>query len=226
MSTGDELVSGGGPLRPGQIRESNRPALLALVTQSGFEPVDLGIVGDDEAAITAALEAGVDACDAVLTSGGVSMGDLDYVKVVLDRIGEMRWMQIAIKPAKPLAAGTVRGVPVVGLPGNPVSSMVSYELFARPLLRTMAGFAPAERFRPEVPAVAEHDFRRRSDARVHFDRVVATLHPDGRWTARSAGGQGSHQLAGMAAANALAVIPDGGGVGAGEELRVMLLGWG
>jgi molybdopterin biosynthesis enzyme len=104
--------------------------------------------------------------------------------------------------------------------------MVSYELFARPLLRRMAGFGDAELARPEVPAAAEHDFRRRSDAKIHFDRVVATLHPDGHWSVRSAGGQGSHQLAGLAAANALAVIPDGGGVGAGDTMRVMLLAWG
>ncbi|HVM51554.1 MAG TPA: gephyrin-like molybdotransferase Glp, partial [Acidimicrobiales bacterium] len=106
LSTGDELVDGDAPLGPGQIRDSNRPTLLALVRQAGFEAVDLGTAADDEAAITAAIEGAAARCDALVTSGGVSMGDLDYVKVVLDRIGDMRWMQVAIKPAKPLAFGT------------------------------------------------------------------------------------------------------------------------
>ncbi len=223
LSTGDELVEGNAPLRPGQIRESNRPALLAVVAQSGFEGVDLGIARDNEPEVTAAIERAVAECDLVLTSGGVSMGDLDYVKVVLDRIGDMRWMQIDIKPAKPLAAGVVKGVPVVGLPGNPVSSMVSFELFARPLLRQMAGHH--ELHRAEVPALAAHDLRRARDGRIHFNRVVASLAVDGTWTVRSAGGQGSHQLAGLANANALAVLPDGEGVPAGGTVRTMLLAW-
>ncbi len=223
LSTGDELVEGSAPLEPGQIRESNRPALRALVAQSGFDVIDLGIARDNEPDVTAAIERAVAECDVVLTSGGVSMGDLDYVKVVLDRIGEMRWMQIDIKPAKPLAAGVVKGVPVVGLPGNPVSSMVSFELFARPLLRKMAGHTQVQR--PEVPATAEHDFRRGADGKTHFVRVVATMAQDGTWSVRSAGGQGSHQLAGMASANALAVLPDGPGITAGEPVRAMLLSW-
>ncbi len=144
LSTGDELVTGPEPLRPGQIRDSNRPTLLALVAQAGFEPVDLGHAPDDETAIAAAIERGAATCDAVLSSGGVSMGDIDLVKVVLDRMGDMRWMQVAIRPAKPLAFGLVEGpdgarVPVFGLPGNPVSSMVSFALFARPGLRRLAG---------------------------------------------------------------------------------------
>jgi molybdenum cofactor synthesis domain-containing protein len=219
LSTGDELVTGG-PLGRGQIRDSNRPTLLALVREAGFEAVDLGVVADDEASVTAALRDAVASSDAVLTSGGVSMGDLDYIKVVLDRIGDMRWMQIAIKPAKPFAFGTVGDVPVFGLPGNPVSSMVSFELFARPALRRMAGHA--ELHRPVVPAVAPDGLRRRPDGKVHFVRVVASRDGD-RWTVRSAGGQGSHQLAAMAAANALAVVVDGDGVPPGGSVPVMLL---
>jgi molybdopterin molybdotransferase len=223
LSTGDELVGGGAPLEPGQVRDSNRPTLLALVAASGFVPVDLGRVGDDEAAITAAVRAAVERCDAVLTSGGVSMGDVDLVKVVLDRIGEMRWFQVAVRPAKPFAFGLVGGVPVFGLPGNPVSSMVSFELFARPALRRMAGFGDAELGRPRVRAVAGEDLRRKPDGKVHLVRVVTAWGPDGRCRVRSAGGQGSHQLSAMAAADALAVLPDGEGVSAGEEVDVLLL---
>ena len=150
------------------------------------------------------------------------MGDLDYVKVVLDRIGDMRWMQIAIKPAKPFAFGTVGSVPVFGLPGNPVSSMVSFELFARPALRKMAGHAQLRRL--HVTATAVDGLRRTADGKVHLARVVATQEGDG-WAVRSAGGQGSHQLAAMAAANALAILPDGDSIEPGAPVEVMLLGW-
>jgi molybdopterin molybdotransferase len=221
LSTGDELTAAPGELRPGQIRDSNRPTLLALAARAGCVPVDLGSAPDDEAAITAAIEGGVAGCDAILTSGGVSVGDFDYVKVVLDRLGDMHWWQVAVKPAKPLAFGTVGGTPVFGLPGNPVSSMVSFELFARPALRQMMGHR--EPFRPELPAVADEALRRHPDGKVHFVRVVATTDGEGRLHVRSSGGQGSHLLRAMALANALAILPDGDGVDAGGSVKVMLL---
>lgn len=221
FSTGDELVEAGRPLEPGQIRDSNRLTLLALVHESGFTAVDLGLVRDDEDAIAAAVGEGVLRCDAVLTSGGVSMGDHDYVKVVLDRLGDMRWMQIAIKPAKPFAFGLVAGVPVFGLPGNPVSSMVSFELLARPALRQMAGHTDLDR--PTVTGVADEPLRRRPDGKTHFQRVRLVRDDADRLHVRSAGGQGSHQLTGMAGADALAVLPDGTGVDAGEAVRCLLL---
>ncbi|MGH9264800.1 MAG: molybdopterin molybdotransferase MoeA [Acidimicrobiales bacterium] len=231
LSTGDELVSGAGELRPGQIRDSNRPMLLALVAQNGWVPVDLRTAPDDEAAITAAVERGVAGCDAILTSGGVSVGDFDYVKAVLDRLGDMQWWQVAVKPAKPLAFGTVdvpggrsgqqRGIPVFGLPGNPVSALVSFELFARPALRQMTGHR--ELFRPQVPALADEDLRRRPDGKLHLVRVVATTDGDGRLHVRASGGQGSHLLRAMALANALALLPDGDGVAAGGTVQVVRL---
>ena len=125
-----------GPLGPGQIRDANRHVLLALVDREGWDPVDLGVVGDDEAALGLAFDRAADGCDALVTSGGVSVGDLDIVKVVLEKRcpGTMRWMQVAIRPAKPFAFGTLErvGTPVFGLPGNPVSAMVSFELLVRP----------------------------------------------------------------------------------------------
>ncbi len=221
LSTGDELVSGPGDLRPGQIRDSNRPTLLALVARAGCIPVDLGTAPDDEAAITAAIERGITSCDAILTSGGVSVGDFDYVKTVLDRMGDMHWWQVAVRPAKPLAFGTVRGTPVFGLPGNPVSSMVSFELFARPALRQMTGHL--QLLRPEVPAVADEDLLRRPDGKLHLIRVTATADDDGRLHVRASGGQSSHLLRAMALANALALLPDGDGVAEGGRVKVMLL---
>lgn len=224
LSTGDELVADGSPLQAGQIRDSNRPALLAQVRANGFAPVDLGLVPDDEAAIVAAIDRAATSCDALLTSGGVSMGDVDLVKVVLGRLADMRWMQIAIRPAKPFAFGVVErdgsSLPVFGLPGNPVSSLVSFELLARPALRQMAGHTELER--PRVQAIAEHELRRRPDGKTHFLRVRCAYR-DGGYRASSAGGQGSHQLAAMAAANGLAVLPDGDGVAAGEHVDVLLL---
>jgi molybdopterin molybdotransferase len=223
LSTGDELVAGGGALAPGQIRESNGRTLLALLAEDGFEPVDLGLVRDDEAAITAAIEGGAAGCDAVLTSGGVSMGDIDLVKVVLDRIGDMRWMQIAMRPAKPFAFGVLGdGTPVFGLPGNPVSSMVSYELLARPALRRMAGHPLARCHRPAQAAVAADALERRPDGKLHLARVTGERGLDGVLRVRSAGGQSSHHLTAMARAHGLALLPDGHGVAAGDPVRVLL----
>lgn len=219
LSTGDELVESG-PLEMGQIRDSNRPMLLALAREAGCEPVDLGSARDDEDRIVAVLEDAFERCDAILSSGGVSVGDYDFVKAALDRFGALEWRQVAIKPAKPLAFGIVRGVPVFGLPGNPVSSLVSFELFARPALFQMAG--NPSRFRPEVRAIAAHDFSRRTDGKLHLDRVSVRWTDDG-YVAESTGNQASNALTATAIANGLARLPDGDGVAAGESLTVMLL---
>ena len=159
------------------------------------------------------------------------MGDIDLVRVVLDRIGDMRWMQVAIRPAKPLAFGLVpagdgRSVPVFGLPGNPVSSMVSFALFARPGLRRLAGHPPERQHLPRLRAEAGQDLRRRPDGKIHFVRVVATADPGAGGGLRvvSSGGQGSHQLGAMARADGLVVLPDGDGVAVGDPVEVVLLG--
>ena len=231
LSTGDELVVGPAPLQPGQIRDSNRPTLLGLVAEAGFTPVDLGHIVDDEDAIRATIERGVATCDAVMSSGGVSMGDIDLVRVVLDRIGDMRWMQVDIRPARPLAFGLVsapdgRRVPVFGLPGNPVSSMVSFVLFARAGLRRMAGHPPERVHVPRFRAVAAEPLTRRPDGKIHFVRVQVTAAggDDGGLAVRSSGGQGSHQLGAMARADGLVVLPDGDGAAAGDPVDLLLLG--
>lgn len=222
MSTGDELVDGPGRLAPGHIRDSNRPTLLALVAELGCEAVDLGRAPDNEDAIRGAIERAVSECDALVTSGGVSMGDFDYVKAVLGQIGDMEWMQVAIKPAKPLAFGTVAGMPVFGLPGNPVSSMVSFELFARPGLRQMMGLPNWGR--QIVTATAPQGFTRHQDGKVHFVRVRLAVDERGGVLATSAGGQGSHQLRAMAAADGLGVLGDGEGIEPGGQIEVIVLG--
>ncbi len=226
LSTGDELVDDGRPLGPGEIRESNKVMLLALVTEAGFTAVDYGVVGDDEAELERVLRQASGECDAIVSSGGVSMGDYDVVKAVLSQIADMRWMQVAIRPAKPLAFGLLasgdRRVPVFGLPGNPVSSLVSFELFARPGLRKMAGH-PQPWERETVSAVADVGMRRRPDGKTHLVRVRAAFGSDGRLHAEAADAQGSHQLAATAHCNALAIIDDGDGVEPGGDVQVSLL---
>ncbi len=224
LSTGDELVEGADPLLPGQIRDSNRYTLMSLLRRDGFAAVDLGIARDDEAAIERAVLEGVARCDAVMTSGGVSMGDFDYVKAVLDRIGRMHWMQVAIRPAKPFAFGVIGSTPVFGLPGNPVSSMVSYEVLARPGLRRMGGHSDADLLRPVVKAVADSNLRAGRDGRTTFVRVRSSFSPDGRVHVSSTGGQGSHQLHAMALADALAVLPPGEDAAAGADVDLVFLG--
>ncbi|HRB03718.1 MAG TPA: molybdopterin molybdotransferase MoeA, partial [Ilumatobacteraceae bacterium] len=225
LSTGDELIDDGSLLRPGQIRESNRTMLLGAVRDAGCEAVDLGIVRDDEAVLEEVLRSAATTCDAIVTSGGVSMGDYDVVKAVLSRIADMQWMQISIKPAKPFAFGLLaagdRRVPVFGLPGNPVSSLVSFELLARPALRQMMGHTAIDR--TIIAAVADDGLPRRRDGKTHYVRVFAAFGDDGRVHIRSVGAQGSHQLAATSQANAIAIVVDGDGVAAGGDVQTMLL---
>ena len=221
LSTGDELVTDGGPLQPGQIRESNATMLAPALRAAGCVVTELGVVPDDEDQLTVVLRAAASAHDAIVTSGGVSMGDYDVVKAVLGRIAEMQWMQIGIKPAKPFAFGTLGGIPVFGLPGNPVSSLVSFELLARPALRRMMGHRRLAR--PSVIAIADDGLGRRPDGKVHLVRVIGDFGDDGRYHVRTVGAQGSHQLAATALADAIAVVPDGDGIPAGGEVAVLLL---
>ena len=224
-STGDELVASG-PLAPGMIRDSNRPMLMAVLEEAGCEAVDYGIARDDEVALTDTIRRALDDCDALVTSGAVSMGDYDFVKVVLERLAGERsgstyaWMQIAIKPAKPLAFAAIGGVPAFGLPGNPVSSRVSFELLARPALRKLAGRSDV--LVEPVLAVAAGALSRRVDGRRHFDRVLVR-YEDGRYVCERAGVQASNVLSGMAAASGLAILEDGDGVNAGDSVEVILL---
>ena len=216
FSTGDELVEGSQTLLPGQIRDSNRFSLMALLESDGFETIDLGLIPDNKDAIEETVQEGIGKCDALITTGGVSMGDYDYVKVVLNDMGDMRWMQIAIKPAKPFAFGVVEGVPVFGLPGNPVSSMVSYLLLAKPALNKMMGRSKI--FPDVLVGEAAEDFRRRVDGKTHFVRAFSRQQK-GVTLVSPTGKQGSHQLSGMANADTLAIVSDGEGVLKGNPIE-------
>lgn len=221
LSTGDELVTDGSELRPGQIRESNLAMLVDLVAEAGCEVSDLGVIADDEDVLEAVLRDAARSHDAIITSGGVSMGDYDVVKAVLGRIAEMRWMQIAIKPAKPFAFGRLDGTPVFGLPGNPVSSLLSFEMLARPALRRMMGHRTL--MRRSMTAMLASPYRRRPDGKQHLVRVVTSFDAEGRCRVEPVAAQGSHQLAATALADAIAIIADGDGYEAGSEVEIFML---
>jgi molybdenum cofactor synthesis domain-containing protein len=224
LATGDELVEGGRPLRPGQIWESNRRTLLALLARDSYPAVDLGIARDDEEEeIERRLLDASSRCDAVMTSGGVSMGDFDLVRVVLDRIASVWWMQVAIRPAKPFALGKIGTVPLFGLPGNPVSSMVSYEILARPGLRKLSGRARDDLVRPVIKGVTDIALRGGRDEKIRFVWVHTGFAEDGLLHMRAAGGQRSHQLHAMSLSNALAVLGPREVIEPGGEVGLLAL---
>ena len=204
--------------------EPSQPA-GARTRSAGCESVDLGLVADDEASITRALEQGAARCDAIVTSGGVSVGVADHMKTVLGRLGagSLRWMEILIRPAKPFGFATLTDseVPVLCLPGNPVAAMVSFELLARSAFRLMGGHAVLEH--PALLALTDGPISRRRDGTLHLVRVIARVDTEGRLHVRPIGGEGSHLLRAMALANALALVPDGEEVAAEKPVRVILL---
>ena len=219
--TGDELVEPGEPLGPGAIRNSNAYALRALATEAGCEVVSVETVGDDRAATIAAIEQGL-ACDLLVVSGGVSVGQHDHVKPAFAELGiEESFWGIALRPGRPTWFGTARGgAPLVfGLPGNPVSAMVTFLVLVAPALAGMKGAARAER---RVEAVLDEDYAKRS-GRLHAVRCSLTLGDDG-WHARPTGPQGSHVLTSMLGADGLAMVPaESGDVPAGTRVQILLL---
>ncbi len=219
FSTGDELRSIGEPLAPGQIYDSNRYTLHGMLTRAGVELLDMGVVPDRPEAIHAAFQEAAESADALLTSGGVSVGEADYVKDALDALGEVRFWKVAIKPGRPLAFGRVGKAWFFGLPGNPVSVMVTFYLFARPALQRMAGEPPSEPLQIRVPCASR---LRKRPGRMEFQRGVLERDPHGRWTVRATGPQGSGILTSMSEANCLIVLPlESDGVGAGESVDVI-----
>jgi molybdopterin molybdotransferase len=205
VSTGDELVEPGRSLPPGSIYDANTPSLAAAVADAGGTAVTMPRTPDDESAIEAALRRAAVEADLVVTSGGVSVGRHDHVREVLERRGSLDFWRIAVQPGKPLAVGELDGVTVIGLPGNPVSALVTFELFVRPFIRRMLGLPGSGRLhvqaRPETRIAKD-------PARRAFLRV-AVRREAGETLARSAGGQGSAQLRPLAEANGLLIVPEG-----------------
>jgi molybdopterin molybdotransferase len=223
LATGDELVGPDEPLSAGKIRNSNEYTNAALVIRTGGVPIRLGIARDVAGELTEKIRLGLSlGADLFLTSGGVSVGDYDVVKDVLGSEGQMQFWQVNMRPGKPLAFGLLRGgVPLIGLPGNPVSAMVSFEQFARPAILRMLGHR--ELAKPAVRAILDGALT--SSGRRGYVRVVV-VRRDGEYHARATGEQGSGVLTSMVKANGLAVIPEGvRRVEAGSELDVQMLDW-
>lgn len=223
ISTGDELIEAGTRPGFGQVVDSNGLMLTAAVRALDCIPFRVGCVRDDPRTFLATIESQLLRADAVITTGGVSMGAYDTVKEVLSRVGTMRFDKVAMQPGMPQGFGILGDdeIPVFTLPGNPVSAMVSFEVFVAPALRVMAGRLQHES--PLVTAMASHDWTSPPD-KVQFARVVLSRNGTGHSVA-IAGLQGSHALGGLAGANALAVIPaDVTLVRAGDKVRCHPLG--
>ncbi len=221
MSTGDEIVEPHETPQPGQIRDANRFSLMSVVRQTGAEPIDLGIVRDKAGSLEATIERGLAEADALLTSGGVSMGQLDLVKPYLARRGTVHFGRVNTKPGKPVTFATVDGKPCFAMPGFPVSALVSFEVFVRPALLKMAGHRRI--YRPREQATLAHDVRHSPD-RTEFQRAVLTRRPDGTLVASTTGFQGSGRLLSMVGANGLIVLPHGqGNFAAGSVVEAVIL---
>ena len=229
LATGDELVNIDQPLPPGKIHDSNTYTVAAEIFRYGGIPRILDIGRDSVLSLTEKLDEGLDA-DMLITSGGVSLGDYDIVKDVLAKRGEIAFWTVCMKPGKPLAFGVInkieqgreKKVPLLGLPGNPVSSMVTFEQFARPAILKMLG--KENLAKPAIQAIIEDDVRN-TDGRRIFARVIVTER-EGKYYARLTGPQGSGILTSMANADGLAIIPESTtGVKAGDIVQVQMLDW-
>jgi molybdopterin molybdotransferase len=224
LSSGSELVPPDEPIGFGQVHDSNGYGLTAAAQALGAVARYLGIVPDEAGAVRNALEAAAADADLVLTSGGVSAGVYDTVKEVLSAVGSVRFERVAMQPGMPQGFGSIGSTPVFTLPGNPVSSMVSFEVFVRPVLRALAGVPDPAR-RPEVVAVTTTGWRSPAGRRQFARAVLEPAKDGGSPTVRPVGAQGSHLVADLAAATCLAVVPEEvTEVGPGDEVRCLLLG--
>ena len=219
FSTGDELVSFGRELAPGQLYDSNRYSIHALLARIGAEPLDLGLVPDDPAAIERTFREASRIADVVVTSGGVSVGEADFVKQILNQLGEVLFWKIAMKPGRPLAYGKLGDAHFFGLPGNPVSAMVTFYQFVREALCILMGMTDPPAI-PTFKAICTTAIKK-APGRTEFQRGILSLSPEGRWTVRVTGDQSSSILSSMSQANCFIVLPDDqGNTPAGAEVDV------
>ena len=222
FSTGDELVSIGQPLGPGQIYDSNRYTLHGMLTRLGCEVIDMGVIRDTPEAVESAFAQAAAAADVVITSGGVSVGEADFVKQILDDLGEVLFWKIAMKPGRPLAYGRVKGAHFFGLPGNPVAVMVTFYQFVREALLHLQGQTPIAPL-PTMKVVCTSPIRK-APGRTEFQRGILTQGADGQWTVRTTGDQGSGILSSMSQADCFIILgTDTGNVEAGARVDIQLL---
>lgn len=221
VSTGDEVVDVSEPLQPGKIRNSNGYLLEAAIRRTGAEPHRLGIALDTVESLREKFSQAMQ-YDLIITSGGVSVGDFDLVKNIMAEQGAINFWRINMRPGKPVAFGHIGRVPLLGLPGNPVSAAVTFELFARPVIRKMLGHTRL--LRPQIEVVVEDGVSDRA-MRRHYVRAQVQWR-DGRFVARTTGNQGSHIMTSLLNANALVIVPEGGvEVHPGDTTKAIMLDW-
>jgi molybdopterin molybdotransferase len=203
FSTGDELKLPGTPLQAGEIYDSNRYGIEAMLNRMGIDCLNLGIIPDDPALLRDTFMQAAQSADAIITSGGVSVGEADYTKDLLLELGEVGFWSVAMKPGKPFAYGKIREKYFFGLPGNPVSAFVTFYQLVQPALRKLAGEMAVAPLR--IPAIAEHNFRSAKN-RVDFQRGLISVSADGLITVRSTGAQGSGMFTSLCAANCFVIV--------------------
>ena len=222
FSTGDELVGVGQPLGPGQIYDSNRYTLYGMLTRMGCDVLDMGVIRDTPEAIKEAFAQASAAADVVITSGGVSVGEADYVKQILEQLGEVLFWKIAMKPGRPMAYGKIGQAHFFGLPGNPVAVMVTFYQFVRDALATLQGQTELKPL-PTMKVVCTGPIKK-APGRTEFQRGILSQGEDGQWTVRPTGDQGSGILSSMSQADCFIVLPtETGRLDAGAVVDVQLL---
>jgi molybdopterin molybdotransferase len=221
FSTGDELVQPGNTLAGGQIYDSNRFTLIGLLTELGAEIIDMGNIRDDKDAVRAALISASSQSDVIITSGGVSVGDADYIKQLLDEVGEVVFWKLAMKPGRPLAYGKIGNCHFFGLPGNPVAVMVTFLQFVRNALWELMGQHPKPVF--SFQAISASTIRK-APGRTEFQRGILSQGADGLWLVHTTGEQGSGILSSMSKANCFIVLPvEQGNVEKGSVVQIQLI---
>ena len=220
FSTGDEILSLGEPPREGAVYDSNRYTVFGMLTKLGCEVIDLGVIRDEPALLEAAFADAAGRCDAIITSGGVSVGEADFTKAMMKKLGDVEFWKIAMRPGRPMAVGRIGSALLFGLPGNPVAVMVTFLAFVRPaLLRLMGSTAPL----PPLLKAQSLETLRKKPGRTEYQRGIVSNAADGSLTVRTTGNQGSGVLSSMVQANGLIVLHhQQGHVAPGDVVDVMM----
>lgn len=223
FSTGDELMPVGEPLEPGKIYDSNRYSLHGMLARMSVDIIDMGVIRDDPDAMREALSRAAAQADLIISTGGVSVGEADYIKPALEELGTTEFWKIAIKPGRPLTFGQIGASIFMGLPGNPVAVMVTFSQFVMPAIEVLSGAALR---RPALFPARALESMRKKPGRTEFQRGIASLDEDGRWQVAKTGKQGSGILTSMSRANCFIVLPDdNAGVEAGDEVNIQFFDW-
>jgi molybdopterin molybdotransferase len=220
FSTGDEILSLGEAPREGAVYDSNRYTVSGMLTRLGCDVIDMGVVRDDPALLEQAFTAAAAQADAIITSGGVSVGEADYTKAMMKKLGDVAFWRIAMRPGRPMAVGRIGSSILFGLPGNPVAVMVTFLAFVRPALLRMMGCTPSD---PPLLKARSAEAIRKKPGRTEYQRGLVTSTPQGALEVRTTGNQGSGVLSSMVQANGLIVLHHAqGNVAAGDTVDVMM----